>query len=242
MVQLRCASAYPDGPAPLRFASGGDGAVLFAPHGDLDPDSVARGLADRLLAHGSFPSVTAWRDERSRRRTRIDLPLAGATRTPFYCSGCPHNTSTAAGAPEGSLVGAGIGCHTMVMLMPEAQIGQVTGLTQMGGEGAHWLGMAPFVGPAEGGAKHWVQNMGDGTFHHSGSLAIRAAVAAGAHMTYRLLLNGAAAMTGGQDAIGALAMPELTRSLAAEGVTRTIVTTEDRSRYRGVRLARGVRV
>ena len=216
-------------------------ATLFAEHGDLDPDVVARRLATRLLAHGSFPSVVAWRDEKAR-RSRIDLsltPVEGAHRTPFYCSGCPHNTSTTA-IPDGSLVGAGIGCHTMVLLMPEEQVGEVTGLTQMGGEGAHWFGMAPFVDGPDGRTPHFVQNMGDGTFHHSGSLAIRAAVAAGAHMTFRLLHNGAAAMTGGQDAVGALPMPELTRSLAAEGVAKIIITTEDRSRYRRVRLADGV--
>ena len=217
---------------------GPDGATLFAEHGDLDPDVVARRLGGRLLAHGSFPSVVAWRDAKAR-RSRIDLsltPVEGAHRTPFYCSGCPHNTSTTA-IPEGSLVGAGIGCHTMVLLMPEEQVGEVTGLSQMGGEGAHWLGMEPFVD-----ADHFVQNMGDGTFHHSGSLAVRAAVAAGSHLTFRLLHNGAAAMTGGQDAVGALPMPALTRSLQAEGVARIIVTTEDRSRYKGVRLAQGVDV
>jgi indolepyruvate ferredoxin oxidoreductase len=215
------------------------GAPLFAVHGDLDPDAVAAGVARRLLAQPgpSFPSVTAWDERRRNRRTRIDLPMAGTTRTPFYCSGCPHNTSTTS-APEGSLVGAGIGCHTMVMLMPEGQVGDVTGLTQMGGEGAHWLGTQPFADPAK--ASHWVQNMGDGTFHHSGSLAIRAAVAAGAHMTFRLLHNGAAAMTGGQDAVGALPMPALTRVLLDEGVARVIVTTEDLTRYRRVRLATGV--
>ena len=126
----------------------------------------------------------------------------------------------------------------MVMLMPEAQVGDVTGLTQMGGEGAHWLGTEPFADPAK--ASHWVQNMGDGTFHHSGSLAIRAAVAAGSHMTFRLLHNGAAAMTGGQDAVGALSMPQLTRVLLDEGVARVIITTEDVSRYRRVRLGKGV--
>ncbi|NMO93610.1 indolepyruvate ferredoxin oxidoreductase family protein [Actinomycetospora sp. TBRC 11914] len=223
--------------APAVHGKRDDAGVLFAEHGDLDPDAVAVGLARRLLAHGDVPSVQAWDARRRSRRTRIDLPIAGANRQPFYCSGCPHNTSTTS-APEGSLVGAGIGCHTMVMLMPESQVGGVTGLTQMGGEGAHWLGTEPFADPAK--ASHWVQNMGDGTFHHSGSLAIRAAVAAGAHMTFRLLHNGAAAMTGGQDAVGALPMPALVRVLLDEGVARVIVTTEDTARYRRVRLAKGV--
>jgi indolepyruvate ferredoxin oxidoreductase len=240
--------ARPGAPA-VHGKAGPDGSPLFAVHGDLDPDAVAAGVARRLLAQpgATFPSVTGWDERRRSTRTRIDLPilasgatgevLAGATRTPYFCSGCPHNTSTTS-APEGSLVGAGIGCHTMVMLMPEAQVGDVTGLTQMGGEGAHWLGTQPFADPAK--ASHWVQNMGDGTFHHSGSLAIRAAVAAGAHMTFRLLHNGAAAMTGGQDAVGALPMPQLTRVLLDEGVARVIITTEDLSRYRRVRLAKGV--
>ena len=222
---------------------GPEGMPMFPEAGDLDPDVVARRVGERLLAHGDVPSVRAWRDEKAR-RSRIDLsltPVAGAARTPFYCSGCPHNTSTTA-IPDGSLVGAGIGCHTMVLLMPEEQVGEVTGLTQMGGEGAHWLGMAPFVDGPDGRTPHFVQNMGDGTFHHSGSLAVRAAVAAGSHLTFRLLHNGAAAMTGGQDAVGALSMPALTRSLMAEGVTKIIVTTEDRSRYRRVRLAKGVAV
>ncbi|MFC5065305.1 indolepyruvate ferredoxin oxidoreductase family protein [Actinomycetospora atypica] len=213
--------------------------TLFAEHGDLDPDAVAAGLARRLLAHGDVPSVQAWEERRRTRRTRIDLPIAGASRHPYYCSGCPHNSSTTS-APEGSLVGAGIGCHTMVMLMPEAQVGDVTGITQMGGEGAHWLGTEPFADPAK--ASHWVQNMGDGTFHHSGSLMVRAAVAAKAHVTFRLLRNGAAAMTGGQHAVGELSMTQLVKVLLDEGVTRVIVTTEDLSRYRGVRLARGVKV
>lgn len=223
--------------------TGPDGAPLFAPYGDLGPDAVATALAGRLLAHGPFPSVEAWREARRPRRSRIDLALTPVAvsdslvaRTPYYCSGCPHSTSTTS-APEGSLVGAGIGCHTMVLLMPEAQVGETTGISQMGGEGAHWLGMAPFVT-----AEHWVQNMGDGTFHHSGSLMVRAAVAAGAHVTFRLLHNGAAAMTGGQDAVGKLSMPALTRSLAAEGVARILITTEDTTRYRRVRLARGVQV
>ncbi|MDL5154351.1 indolepyruvate ferredoxin oxidoreductase family protein [Actinomycetospora termitidis] len=213
---------------------GPDGRALFAEYGDLDPDAVAKGLATRLA---DIPSVEAWAEGRRRERTRIDLPLAGATRNPYFCSGCPHNSSTTS-APEGSLVGAGIGCHTMVMLMPEAQVGEVTGITQMGGEGAHWLGTEPFADPAK--AAHWVQNMGDGTFHHSGSLMIRAAVAAKAHVTFRLLRNGAAAMTGGQDAVGELSMPQLVRVLLDEGVARVIVTTEDLARYRRVKLAKGV--
>ena len=157
-------------------------------------------------------------------RQRTSLPLAA--RTPYFCSGCPHNSSTEV-AP-GTLVGGGIGCHAMVLLMPGEQRGQVTGLTQMGGEGAHWIGMAPFVGQ-----RHFVQNIGDGTFAHSGSLAIRAAVAAGVNVTFKLLRNSAVAMTGGQQPVGELSLPQLTALLQAEGVRRIVVTSDDPQRLRG---------
>jgi indolepyruvate ferredoxin oxidoreductase len=214
-----------------------DGTELFKADGQLDSDTIAKGLAARLLAHGGFPSVAHWQQaaaEAARpRRDRIELPLL--SRTPFFCSGCPHNTSTK--TPEGSLVGGGIGCHAMVLLMDEAQVGSVTGLTQMGGEGAQWIGMAPFI---ERG--HLLQNIGDGTFHHSGSLAVRAAVAAGVNITYKLLYNSAVAMTGGQQPAGVMPVAEITRTLAAEGVRRIIITTGEPGRYRREKLPDGVAV
>ena len=214
-----------------------DGTELFKADGQLDSDTIAKGLAARLLAHGDFPSVAHWQQaaaEAARpRRDRIELPLL--SRTPFFCSGCPHNTSTK--TPEGSLVGGGIGCHAMVLLMDEAQVGSVTGLTQMGGEGAQWIGMAPFI---ERG--HLLQNIGDGTFHHSGSLAVRAAVAAGVNITYKLLYNSAVAMTGGQQPAGVMPVAEITRTLAAEGVRRIIITTGEPGRYRREKLPDGVAV
>ena len=204
------------------------GAPLLPATLDLDADQVARAVADRLRGRVEMPSVAARLAELDEiaRRPR---PLPMATRSPFFCSGCPHNSSTK--APEGTLVGGGIGCHTMVLLNPEGK-GEITGITQMGGEGAQWIGMAPFTDD-----RHLVQNIGDGTFHHSGSLAVRAAVAAGVNITYKLLFNEAVAMTGGQSVEGGMGVPELTRWLELEGVRRIVVTTEDPSRYRGVKLA-----
>jgi len=188
-----------------------DGSPLFAAVGELDGDSVADALA-RHFEPAGIPTVTR------PPRERVVLPLA--QRMPYFCSGCPHNSSTRV-AP-GTLVGAGIGCHAMVAFMPEERVGEVIGLCQMGGEGAQWMGIAPFVTQ-----RHLVQNIGDGTFAHSGSLAIRAAVASGANITFKLLRNSAVAMTGGQKAVGELPVDRLLALLAAEGVRKTVVTTDD---------------
>ena len=189
-----------------------DGSVLFSPLGELDPDTIARGLARSLHALGVFGL-----SEPPRRREQLSLTTA--PRMPFFCSGCPHNSSTKV-APH-TLVGAGIGCHAMLLLMPGDQAGDITGLTQMGGEGGHWIGMSPFVTQC-----HFVQNIGDGTFAHSGSLAIRAAIASGVNVTFKLLRNSAVAMTGGQRPVGELGVSELIALLTAEGVAKVIVTTD----------------
>jgi len=165
-------------------------------------------------------------------RVRISIPLTA--RTPFFCSGCPHNTSTV--VSPGVLMGAGIGCSCMVVYMEE-DVGHVSSLTCMGSEGAQWVGMSPFVG-----TDHFVQNMGDGTFAHSGQLAIQAAVAADVNITYKLLFNGVVAMTGGQGAVGALGVPAIADGLLAQGVKKVVITTDDVKRYRGADLPDGVEV
>ncbi|WP_433566759.1 indolepyruvate ferredoxin oxidoreductase family protein [Nocardia sp. CA-151230] len=209
------------------------GAKLFPLDGELDPDGVAAGLASRLSRIGGFTTVDSWLARARPRRGAIPLPLV--TRTPYFCSGCPHNVSTK--IPAGATVGAGIGCHAMVTLMDAAQVGEVAGMTQMGGEGAQWIGMAPFVD-----RDHLIQNLGDGTFHHSGSLAIRAAIAAGIDITYKLLYNSAVAMTGGQQAVGLMSIPAICEAMNAEGIARIIITTEDTRRYRKAKLPGGVEV
>jgi len=208
-----------------------DGRPLVPIRATTGADDVARALG-RLLDRDELPESAT--DRLSLVEKKGDrTATAGAAlprRTPYFCSGCPHNTSTRAQPDE--LVGVGIGCHTMVALDQGGRRGQLVGMPQMGGEGAQWIGLAPFTDDP-----HFIQNLGDGTFHHSGSLAIRAAVAAGVNVTYRLLYNSAVAMTGGQDPEGKLDVPAITRLLEVEGVARVVVTTPEPDRYRGVSLA-----
>jgi indolepyruvate ferredoxin oxidoreductase len=210
------------------------GTPMFRPTADLPPDLIARQLAPRLIAHLGQPAVQAWLTAQQDPPRRPEL-LPIAARTPYFCSGCPHNRSTQ--VPAGSLVGAGIGCSTLAVLMPEERFGHIIGFTHMGGEGATWVGMEPFVTQS-----HLLQNIGDGTFHHSGSLAVRQAIASGTRITFKLLYNGAVAMTGGQQAVGKMPVPDIAAALLAEGVRKVVITTEDPRRYRRVRLPRGVEV
>ncbi|MDX6728465.1 MAG: indolepyruvate ferredoxin oxidoreductase [Baekduia sp.] len=203
-------------------------APLLSPESDLDADAIAVALARRLQQRVQLASVTARVEQIEARRATTQRTAPTLARTPMFCSGCPHNSSTV--NPDGTVVGGGIGCHTMVLLAPEGK-GDITGITQMGGEGAQFVGMKDFVD-----VDHFVQNVGDGTFHHSASLAIRFAAASGANITYKLLYNDTVAMTGGQDVIGQLKIPEMTRWLALEGVQKIIVTAEDPKRYKNVAL------
>ncbi len=194
------------------------GRPLVPGYAELDADIIAENIG-KFLAN--------WTDAESI-QTRLQvlhapaasLDIAMAARTPYFCSGCPHNRSTV--VPEGSFAGGGIGCHTMAILMDR----DIVGLTQMGGEGAQWVGAAEFVE-----VTHIFQNIGDGTLFHSGSLAIRQSVSAGVNLTYKILYNSAVAMTGGQVVDGAIPVPQLTRELAAEGVRRTIVLSDEPHKY-----------
>ena len=192
--------------------------------GELDPDLIARAIAKRIARKLRIDSVEArirHIDELKRRPKPLSL-----ARTAYFCSGCPHNRSTV--VPEGSIAAAGIGCHGMAMGMDRG----IIGVTHMGAEGAQWVGISPFTG-----TPHLFQNIGDGTLFHSGSLAINYAIASGVNITYKILYNSAVAMTGGQDAAGALPIPALTRRLEADGVKRIIITTDHPENYKGVSLA-----
>src|SRR6266480_1878786 len=195
-----------------------EGRPLVPTDAELDADRIAQIVATRLERKIPRESITARVALLQALRER-QAPMTLA-RQPYFCSGCPHNRSTV--LPEGSIASAGIGCHGMALLMDR----RTMGLTHMGGEGVQWVGMAPFTE-----TPHIFQNLGDGTFFHSGSLAVRQAVAAGTNITYKILYNSAVAMTGGQDAAGAMPVPEMTRLLEAEGVKRIIVTTDDPDKY-----------
>ncbi|MFJ9312997.1 indolepyruvate ferredoxin oxidoreductase family protein [Pimelobacter simplex] len=164
-------------------------------------------------------------------RPRTSLPLLPVNRSAYFCSGCPHNRSTA--LPDGSMGGGGIGCHAMVTISDRPE-SAVTGVTQMGGEGAQWIGQAWFTD-----AGHIFQNVGDGTFFHSAQLAVQACIAAGVNITYKVLYNDVVAMTGAQDAEGALSVPQLTHKLHTEGVRKIVVCADEPSRHKRRDLAPG---
>ncbi|MEO8027792.1 MAG: indolepyruvate ferredoxin oxidoreductase family protein [Bryobacteraceae bacterium] len=208
------------------------GGPLLPAAGELNPDMLAKTIGAALV---HYLSPTSWvRGSVAARLGLLDGIAAKprellAIRPSNFCSGCPHNRSTL--LLDGQMAGGGIGCHTMAMRLTDSNRA-FSFLTQMGGEGAPWIGMRPFTA-----RKHVFQNIGDGTMFHSGQLAIDACIAAGVNITYKILYNGHVAMTGGQDAIGAIPIPQLTRKLEAEGVKRIIVLAEDLEKYEAVQLA-----
>jgi indolepyruvate ferredoxin oxidoreductase len=199
-----------------------DDSALLPSEAEQSPITVARIIAERLLR--LHPDASALQQRLARLReleTRASRLPPLLTRPPFFCSGCPHNTSTR--VPEGSRALAGIGCHALAIFMPERQ----THLwSHMGGEGAAWIGQAPFTTEP-----HVFQNIGDGTFSHSGLLAIRAAVASGVTMTYKILYNDAVAMTGGQRVEGGLTVPQISRQVAAAGANKIVVVSDEPNKY-----------
>jgi indolepyruvate ferredoxin oxidoreductase len=205
-------------------------APLIPAGGELTADRLRPLLARRLEQRLATPLIVA-EAHPAAERTQLTIVPNATPRTAAFCSGCPHNRSTLPGA--GSPVGGGVGCHAMVMWLDRGAVSY----NQMGGEGAQWIGRAPFAD-----VPHFVQNVGDGTFFHSGSLAVRAAVSAGMTMTFKVLYNGVVAMTGGQDPAGQLDVPHLCQAMAAEGVARIIVVSDDPSRYRRAVLPAGTKV
>ena len=216
--------------------------TLLRANADLSPAIIARAIAQRLKKLGVGAEVGARIDAQlaileAKERAMQVIELSGtkgAERQPWFCSGCPHNTSTK--VPEGSRAMAGIGCHFMSIWMDRATVG----FTQMGGEGVPWVGQQPFSHD-----QHMFANLGDGTYFHSGLLAIRQSIAAGVNITYKILYNDAVAMTGGQQ-IGERpeghSVAQIAQSMRAEGAVKIVVVTDEPEKYEGVPLVEGVEV
>src|SRR5438034_9746289 len=202
---------------------------------ELSVASVATSLTERLLRLNLNPEIAEmlrakadWFNGRQATQMQAVAPI---TRTPYFCSGCPHNTSTR--VPEGSRAMAGIGCHFMAVWMDR----NTSTFTHMGAEGAPWIGQAPFTE-----CPHVFANLGDGTYYHSGLLAIRAAVAAGVSMTYKILYNDAVAMTGGQPFDGPLDPGKISRQIAAEGVSPIVAVVDEKEALAGLAWAPGTTI
>ena len=215
---------------------------LLRAQADLSPAIIAKAIAQRLKKMGLAPAgseIAQRMDARlavvaARERALAEITVNTGERAPWFCSGCPHNTSTR--VPEGSRAMAGIGCHFMAVWMDRS----TSTFSQMGGEGAAWVGQAPFTSEA-----HVFANLGDGTYFHSGLLAIRQAIAAGVNMTYKVLYNDAVAMTGGQP-VGERpeghSVLQIMKSLIAEGVSKLVIVTDEPEKYHGAVLEAGVTV
>ena len=210
---------------------------LLRAKADLTPAIIAKAIAKRLKKLGVPGDVAARMDRRiaeieARERQLAELKIDTGDRAPWFCSGCPHNTSTR--VPEGSRAVAGIGCHYMAVWMDRS----TSTFTQMGGEGVPWVGQAPFTHEP-----HIFANLGDGTYFHSGILAIRQSIAAGVNITYKVLYNDAVAMTGGQQ-VGERpeghSVLQIMKSLVSEGVAKLTIVTDQPEKYNGVALEPGV--
>ena len=213
------------------------GAPLLSATGDLSATEIATVLLSLLPSSDESEAMRTALEWLQDRQHRDMAAVSPQQRTPHYCSGCPHSRSTR--VPAGSRAMAGIGCHIMTQLMGgEARgFGLEDGYSQMGGEGVAWLGQAPFTATS-----HVFVNLGDGTYHHSGLLAIRAAVAAKATMTYKILFNDAVAMTGGQAVDGPLTVDQIARQVRAEGVQTISVVSEEPGRLAGRSFPAGVTI
>ncbi|MCY6379199.1 indolepyruvate ferredoxin oxidoreductase family protein [Hoeflea prorocentri] len=197
------------------------GAWLFPVKGALDPNEISVAVGERVLKVAGHSEEIDARVKRIRQAQAMLSDMTDvAVRTPYFCSGCPHNSSTR--VPEGSKAAAGIGCHFMAIWMDR----ETQGFTQMGGEGAQWVGQQPFSE-----TPHIFQNLGDGTYNHSGILALRFAIAAGADVTYKILFNDAVAMTGGQQLDGGLTVDAIARQVRAEGVDRIAIVSDEPDKY-----------
>ena len=197
-----------------------EGNWLLPATGELPVATIARVIAERIGRFFTSPTIAARLQLIAAKQQAAQTPVVLAERKPYFCSGCPHNSSTR--VPEGSRAVAGIGCHYMVTWMDRS----TSTFTHMGGEGVPWVGQAPFTKE-----KHIFANLGDGTYFHSGLLAIRQAIAAKVPITYKILYNDAVAMTGGQPVDGILSVARITRQLEAEGVGRMVIVTNEPEKY-----------
>ncbi len=208
------------------------GAILLSSIDELSSSEIAVAIAARLSQFIKNDRIENAAREMQKILQSRNPHNVGFNRIPYFCSGCPHNTSTK--VPEGSTALAGIGCHIMSLWMDR----QTTTVTQMGGEGVTWVGQAPFTD-----TKHVFSNLGDGTYYHSGLMAIRAAVSANVNITYKILYNDAVAMTGGQPVEGGLSVPQITQQLVAEGVQKVVVVSDHPENYPiGAGFAHGVKI
>ncbi len=205
---------------------------ILPANGELSPARIARVIADRIANFHTSPEIAERLAFLENKERSLSAEQAKVARLPYFCSGCPHNTSTK--VPDGSFAMAGIGCHYMAVWMNRNTLTS----THMGAEGTPWIGMAPFMS-----TKHMFQNLGDGTYYHSGYMAIRASVAAKSNITYKILFNDAVAMTGGQPHDGDITVPEIAWQVYGEGVKKIVIVTDEPHKYpAGMHLPPGITI